>query len=125
MIEILPAPDHVFAMRMAGTVTGEDLDHAVGEIEAKLGRHERIGVFVDATGFEDMTAEAAAKDLRYGFGKFREWARFPREAVVTDKQWLRTLIQALDPFVPQVEVRPFGPAEREQALAWAADVKPS
>jgi hypothetical protein len=125
MIEILAAPDHVVALRMAGTITGEDVDHAVGEIEGKLARHERIGVFVDMTGFDDMTAEAAAKDLRYGFGKFSEWSRFPREAVVTDKQWIKTLVKVVDPLVPQVEVRTFAPAERDQALAWASEVMPA
>jgi hypothetical protein len=125
MIEILPAPDHVLALRMAGTLTGEDLDRVIAEIEAKLKRHERIGLFADATGFEDMTAEAAAKDLRYSFGKLREWGRFPREAVVTDKQWLRSLIGIVDPLIPQVEARSFASTERAQALAWASEVKPS
>ncbi|MBR0646099.1 SpoIIAA family protein [Plastoroseomonas hellenica] len=124
MIEILPAPDHVFAARMAGTLTGEDFDRMASEIEAKLKRHDRIGVFVDATGFDDMTGEAAAKDLSYSFGKLRDWHRFPREAVVTDKQWMRSLITLVDPLIPQVEVRSFTPAERGQALAWASDVQP-
>lgn len=123
MIEMLPAPDHVLALRLAGTVTGEEFDRLVGAAEAKLKRHARIGVFMDATGFDDMTAEAVGKDLRYGFSKLREWARFPREAVVTDKPWLRRLIGIADPLIPQVEARSFAPAERVQALAWAAGVR--
>jgi SpoIIAA-like len=123
MLELLPAPDHVVALHMSGTLTAEDFDRAVVEIESKLDRHERIGVFVDMTGFEDMTAEAAAKDLRYSFGKIGEWHRFPREAVVTDKQWIRTLIQAVDPLVPQVEARSFAPSERDAAVAWASDIR--
>lgn len=104
MIEVLPAPDHVRALRMSGTLTADDYDRGVSEIEAKPHRQTRIGVFVDMTGFEDMTAEAAAKDVRYGLGKIGEWKRFP-EAVVTDKQWMRTLIKLMDPVLPQVEAR--------------------
>ena len=122
MLEVLPAPDHVAAFHISGTLTAEDLGRAVSEIESRLGRHARIGVFVDMLGFEDMTAEALAKDLRYSFGKIREWHRFPREAVVTDKQWIRTLIQVVNPLVPQVEARSFAPAEREAALTWVSDI---
>jgi hypothetical protein len=120
MIELLPAPDHVVALRLEGTLTGADFDRLVEEIEAKLARHERLGIFADMVGFKDLTAEAAAKDLRYNLGKLGEWRRFPREAVVTDKQWIRTLAKLVDPLVPHVEVRTFAPAERDEALAWAA-----
>jgi SpoIIAA-like len=94
------------------------------KIESKLARHERIGVFVDMTGFEDMTAEAAAKDIRYSLGKIGQWKRFPREAIVTDKQWMRTLVRIIDPLLPQIEARTFAPSEREAAMAWAAAVPP-
>lgn len=70
-----------------------------------------------------MTAAAAAKDLRSSFGKIREWHRFPREAVVTDKQWIRAaMVQVVHPLVPQVEARCFAPGERVAALAWVSDI---
>jgi hypothetical protein len=31
MIETLPAPDHVIALRMSGKLTGEDFDRATAE----------------------------------------------------------------------------------------------
>ena len=122
MIEFVPAPDHVFAARLSGTLTPDDVERAVREIEAKLQRHKKIGIFADVTGFQDVTAEALIKDFKYSFGKFGEWTRFPREAVVTQKQWLRTAIKLLDPVVPFIEMRAFAPEESEQALAWTAEV---
>jgi hypothetical protein len=120
MIEILPAPDHVFAVKIAGTLTSEDYDRMISEIEAKLARHPRISVYADMSEFKDLTAGAAAKDIRYVLGKIGEWGRFKREAVITDKQWLRVLIKTLDPLVPQVEVRAFALSERDAALDWVA-----
>ena len=122
MLEFLPAPDHVVALEMSGTLTAEDFDRAVAEIESKLARHERIGVFVDMTAFEDMTAEAVAKDVWYGLRKIGQWKRFPREAVLTDKQWVRTLIQIVNPLLPQVEARCFAPSERDAALTWVSEL---
>jgi hypothetical protein len=105
MIEILPAPDHVIAMRITGTLTAEDYDAAIKETEAKLQQNRRVGVYVDMAGFEDMTAEAAAKHLPNSRSMLGEAQRFPRKAVVTDKQWLRVLIEALDPLLPDSESR--------------------
>lgn len=69
-----------------------------------------------------MTAEALVKDLRYAFGKFGELKRFPREAVVTDRGWVKALIGLADTFYPYTELRTFAPEEREAALAWAQEL---
>jgi SpoIIAA-like len=122
MIEILPAPGHVVAMRITGTLTAEDYDTAMTETEAKLRQHKHVGVYVDMSGFDDMTAEVAAKHLPYARSMLGQTERFPRKAVVTDKQWLRVLIEALDPLVPDSESRAFGPGARVEALAWASQI---
>lgn len=122
MLDLLPAPDHLAAYRLAGTLTGDDLDRIIADIEGRLERHERIGIFADLTEFDDWTWEAGLKDLRYGLGKAWQLRRFPREAVVTDKGWIRNLVRLANPLVPFVEIRVFAPEERSEALAWAADI---
>ena len=122
MIEILSSPDHVAAFRITGTLTAADYDVIVAEVERKLARHERIGVLVDLTDFEDVTAEALWKDARYSLGLIGKLKRFPREAVVSDKRWVHLLARIADPLVPYVEVRAFHPGERDAALAWVADL---
>lgn len=123
MIEILPAPDHVAAFRLSGTVTEPDFDRLIADIEARLQRHEKLGILADLTGFEDMTVMAGLKDARYGFGKIFEWKRFPREAVVTDRGWIETLVAMANPLIPFVEVKSFKPAEFDAALAWAGEIE--
>lgn len=123
MIEILPAPDHVAAFRLSGTIDEADIDRVVADIEARLARHARIGVLADLTGFEDMTFMAGLNDARYGFGKLFEWRRFPREAVVTDRGWIETMVAAADPVIPGIALRCFEPAQFAQALAWAGDIE--
>jgi hypothetical protein len=122
MIEFLPAPDHVVAMRLTGRLTVEEYDRVIAQVEARLGRHETIGLFVDTVGFEDISAEAALKDLRYGLGKIGQWKRFARGAVVTDRRWMRMLVGLADPLLPQMQIRAFEPSQRDEALAWAAAV---
>lgn len=124
MIEFLAAPDHVGAYRLSGTLADDDLDRLIADLEARLERHERVGVLADVTGFHDVTIRAGMKDLRYSFGKLLDLRRFPREAVVTDKQWLANLANLAGPFVPFMAIRSFAPAERDAALTWVADIDP-
>ena len=123
MLTILPAPDHVAAYRLSQTLTAEDLDMITADIEARLARHEKLGILADMTDFTDMTLAAAWKDARYGIGKLRELRRFPKEAVITDRGWLARLIDLLDPAIPFVKVRAFKPEDYEKALSWVGDIE--
>jgi len=122
MIEILASPNHVVAMRLSGTLSGEDYDRAVTEVDAKLSAHDRIGVLVDLTGFKDMTLEAGARDARYSLKHLWELRRFPREALITDKEWVRALSRIAGPILPHVEVRTFDPGEQDRAMSWVSDI---
>lgn len=121
MIEILDAPDHVVALRLSGRLSGPEMDELAAAVEAKLARHERIGIVADLTPLAGLTLEALAKDIRYNISKLGDWKRFPREAVITDSSWVRAAMTALDPLLPHVQVRSFAPAQHASALAWAAD----
>lgn len=125
MIEQYPSPDHVAAFRIAGTLTSDDYDHVVAGVRDKLARHERIGVLVDLTDFDDVTAEAVWKDVRFSLSLLGELRRFPREAVVSDKKWVHTLARIAGPLVPHVELRAFTSDQRDAALAWVSELPPA
>jgi hypothetical protein len=118
MIDVLQSPDRVAAFAISGTLTGEDYDRIIAEVEAKLVRNDRIGMVLDLTQFHHLTAEAAWKDLRYDLSKLFELKRFPREAIVSDKRWMQIAAQIAAPILPHVEIRVF--AARDDALEWAA-----
>lgn len=121
MIEILPSADHVVAMKFTGTATSNDYDRVIAVIDAKLDAHDRIGLYADLEGFQDITVHAIAKDLKYSLGKLGELSRFPRAAIVTRKEWLRTLIRTTNRVLPKIELKAFEPDDRDLALTWVAD----
>jgi len=125
MLEILDGPDQIGGYKLSGTLTEEDFGRVVADLEARLARHEKVGLVADLTGFHDVTVRAALKDMRYGFGKIFEWNRFPREAVITDKRWLTSLVALAGPLVPFVELRTFAPGEEAAAFAWVAEAVPA
>jgi hypothetical protein len=122
MLEVIPAPDHVLAIRVSGTLTGEDYTQLGEELSAKLKRHERIGILVEMLDVGGITSAALAKDLRYAFARIGEFHRFPRAAIITQKKWLRTLATVGDAAFPGIEIRTYEPSERERALAWVAEL---
>lgn len=123
MITILPAPDHVLAISLSGTIEPADIERVAADVEDRLSRHEKVSILADITAFDDMTFAAAWKDARYSFGKLWELRRFPKEAIIVEKGWLDRVARLFAPVVPFVEIRTFPPAEREAALAWAADIE--
>ncbi|WP_157217207.1 SpoIIAA family protein [Flavisphingomonas formosensis] len=124
MLQILAAPDHVGAYKLEGVLTEEDYDRVIADIEARLNRFDRIGIVADLTGFRDITVRAGWKDLRYSFGKMLELKRFPREALIADRHWIRTMVEWANPVIPFVQIRVFQPDESEAAVAWAGDIDP-
>ena len=51
--------------------------------------------------------------------------RFPREAVISDKRWVRVLSGIAGPLVPHVELKVFGTSEREAAMTWVSGANES
>lgn len=125
MIDLLEAPDHVFAVRFVGALTGPDFEEVMRGIEARLARHGQVGIVADLTELGGVTPAALAKDIRYNIAKLGHWRQFPREAVVTQRAWIASVTKALDPLIPHVEVRAFAPEDRDGAIAWAGDFTPS
>ena len=123
MIETLTAPDHVLALRVTGRIDEADIATAIDLLEAKLAQHERIAFFAEIE-VAGMTPGAFARDVRYGLAKLRELRRFPRAAVVTSQEWVRWATRIEGAVLPQIEMRVFPPAEREEAFAWAAQPLP-
>ncbi len=80
---------------------------------------------MDAGALDSFTAEAFAKDLRYGLGKLGQLGRFTRSAVITDKSWLRNIARFEDRLFPQIEIRCFDEDQRGEALDWASELPPA
>jgi hypothetical protein len=124
MLEILPSPPQLAAYRFTGTLTAEDYDRCIADIEARLAQHPRIGIYCDLRGFTGITPAALARDLRYALGKVGEFDRFARGAIVTGRHWLAAVTDFAARFFPQTDIRSFGEDEAEQAMAWAGAVDP-
>ena len=124
MISDIFAPDHIVAVELAGRLTKADIDTVHAQIDAALARHQRIGVVVDLTHFEDAQLDAVLADARMEAEFLTRLSRFARIGVVADRQWIGSTIRLMVKLVPGVETRIFRSGEEEEAVAWTARFDP-
>ena len=119
MLEVLPAAEDVVALRVSGHVDASDIEGCIAAIENALDRQERIALYAEIA-MTGISPGAFVRDLGYDLGKLRELHRFVRLAVVTEQEWIRRIAQAQGHVLPQIAMRTFAPAERDEAMAWVA-----
>jgi len=121
MIEILESPKHMIAMKIAGSVTAEDIDKAYKATNEALKENERVSFFAEVDDTFGLTIEGALKDLWNGIGQLGRLGKYYRVAVVTDKGWLATMARVEGLVFSSIDMRVFDPKERDKAFAWASE----
>lgn len=124
MLEILPSPSHLAAYRFTGTLTADDYDRCIVDLETRLQQFARIGIYCDLGGFTGITPAAMARDLRYTLGKVGQFDRFARGAIVTDRHWLAAATDLAARLFPHTHIRSFGEKDAALAMDWAGAVDP-
>lgn len=125
MLTIEQSPKHVLAIRLSGTVGKQDVEMMEKAFSEKLAANDRLGLLVDMSGWSDMTGDAIVEDMKFEFGLLGKLGRFPRMAIVSDKQFVEAIMKFLDPLVPMVSIARFGAEEFDAALAFASDLPPA
>jgi len=121
MIEILESPKHLIAMKIAGSVTAEDIDKAYKATNDALKDNERVSFFAEVDDSMGLTIEGALKDLWNGIGQLGRLGKYYRVAVVTDKGWIATMARVEGLVFSSIDMRVFDPTERDKAFAWASE----
>ena len=122
MIEILESPKHLVAMKIAGTITAEDIDKAYKVTDEALKANERVSFFAEVGESMGFTVEGLLKDLWNGIGQLGRLGKYYRAAIVTDKGWIATMARVEGLVFSSIDVRVFEPSERAKALAWASEM---
>lgn len=120
MIEVMTdLPERVLGLKASGEVTAEDYRAVlVPAIEAKLTRYKKVRLlYVIGDEFKGYTGGAAWEDAKVGM---KHLTSFERVAVVTDVDWIDTMVKAFGFALPG-EVRVFDDDELEAARQWISE----
>ncbi|MFW6359834.1 MAG: STAS/SEC14 domain-containing protein, partial [Chroococcales cyanobacterium] len=100
MIELIPTGvDNIIGFTITGKISSSDFDSVLAAIEEKLKTHSKLRVYAEIQSFQGISFEALIKDIQFTFTHFRD---FEKEAVVSQKQWLKQLANIGDKLFPSV-----------------------
>ena len=119
MHQFLESSDNVLAVKISGTITGEDLDAIMDRTETAMARYDKLHVYVETADIEGMQLSALPHHFGRAFPMFGKLDRFGRVAVVADQAWMRAATRLESALLPNISYRVYEPEEREEALAWA------
>jgi hypothetical protein len=119
MLEFIPSPDDVIALKMSGQIKGQELDSVMDRLEALMAKHEKVHVFVETEGISSLELSSLPHYFSRAFPLFGKLNRFGRVAVVADQAWVRIGTRIESAVLPFISYRTFEPKEREGALTWA------
>jgi hypothetical protein len=113
-------PDGVIGFEATGEIHTDDYQQVLlPAIREVLDRDDERGIRLVMVfpSFEGISAGAGWQDLKMGVEHFTKWKRL---ALVTDVDWM-THLTTLFGWMTPGEVKRFSLAERDAAVAWAAE----
>lgn len=118
MHEFFECPADVLALKLSGTITGEDLEAIMDRVDEILAHHSKIHVFVETRGIDGLQLSALPQHLSRSVPMFGHLHRFGRVAVVADQAWMRLATRIESALLPYVSYRVFDVDRRDEALAF-------
>ncbi|WP_068090428.1 SpoIIAA family protein [Novosphingobium rosa] len=112
-------PADVIALTIEGGLEKEDVDRAMGLLDAAFARGGKVHLFVEVRNFTGMPADAWLSDLRHGLRYLTKLHQFGRVAIVSDQSWVRAASRIESALLPFVTYHVYRPGQRDHALAWA------
>jgi hypothetical protein len=118
MLEFIPSPDDVIALKISGSIKGQDLDVIMDRLDSTMAAHEKINVFVETQGIQGLELASLPHYFSRAMPLFGKLGRFGRVAIVADQAWIRVGTRIESAMLPFVSYRVFEPEERDVALTW-------
>ncbi|WP_101675566.1 SpoIIAA family protein [Alloalcanivorax mobilis] len=119
MIELMGIPDdRVVGVRIDGHVDKAAFDQIIAEIEARSAHHEKLRIYAEIHSLGGMSLETLLADFKFAV---KNWRRFDREAIVSDRRWLQGIAPVVDKLFPGIEVKAFALDDADAARAWVQE----
>jgi hypothetical protein len=118
MLEMIASPDDVIALKISGSIKGQELDTIMDRLDGIMASHEKVHVFVETQGIAGLELSSLPHYFSRAMPLFGKLNRFGRVAVVADQAWIRVGTQIESAMLPFISYRTYEPDERDEALTW-------
>lgn len=121
IMELTGLPDGVVGFEAGGTLRAEDYRDVVLPAVERAAEAGEVRAVIVLDSFDGMTGGALWEDLKIGAQNI---SKYKRIALVTDIDWV-VRAAAMFGWLTPGQLKHFPKAQRDEAIAWAAEVSPS
>jgi hypothetical protein len=118
MLEMIASPDDVIALKVSGSIKGDELDTIMDRLDSVMTSHDKVHVFVETRGIAGLELASLPHYFSRAMPLFGKLNRFGRVAVVADQAWIRLGTRLESAVLPMISYRTYEPDERDEALTW-------
>jgi len=122
MFKQLEASDNVIALKVSGKVTADDIKGYAEILKGQLKDKDKVNVYCDYTGLSDMTADALVAGAKADLTFFSHIKKLNRLAMVSEKEWMKAVMDYIKPLLPTIEIKIFPPEKSGEAMEWASQM---
>lgn len=119
MYEFIKSPPDVLALKLSGSISGDDLDAIMDRVEDLIVKFPKVQFYVETHDIKGFEFSAMPHHFNRAFPLFSNLKKFERVAVVADQAWMRVLTRLESALLPYVSYRVYEPKERQEALDFA------
>lgn len=112
--ELSQSSGSVVGYKVSGTITKEDYETFVPQVQALVEQEGSINMLLDLEGFEWEKVSAWGADMNFGH-EYHE--KITKMAIVGDKKWEKWLTKLVDPFYAS-QAKYFHTTEMDAAWDW-------
>lgn len=113
--------DKVLAYRVDGKVDEEDVRKAIETVTPALETPAHFNMYVEVADIHGITPEAIKERLEFVLPNFKELLmKIDKIALVTDKDWMKTLAKGIYSLIPKIEQKSFSFEESAKARQWVS-----
>ncbi|WP_028583748.1 SpoIIAA family protein [Desulfogranum mediterraneum] len=105
-------------IELSGKLDSEGMRNALDELVEKSEHIQQGRMLYEVVEFQLPSLEAIAIELSRLPAMFRLMKKFERAAVLSDKNWIKTVSEIEGALIPGLEIKAFDRNQREEAEAW-------
>ena len=118
MLEFIPSPDDVIALKIGGSIKGADLDPIMDRLDEIMAKNDKVHVFVETHAIAGLELSSLPHYFSRAMPLFGKLGSFGRVAVVADQAWIRVGTRIESAILPMISYRTYEPDQRDAALTW-------
>lgn len=102
-------------LKIDGKIESKEFDALTTLLEKKMEDFPQVNVYVELESLGAVSPETILKDLQF---VIKNKERIGKEAIVTDKKWIKKLTPVINNVFSDIEILAFSFEEKQQAKQW-------